>query len=90
MGQKVSSGQARLSLSQHPTPKNLLQSNTSSSIFTAEYYGILTVLQCIAINRQQKSLVITDSCSVLQAIQSKTFGKHYIQYYQEFCFCITV
>ena len=58
--------------------KKSIAINSSSSIFTAELYGILTALQWIAINRQQKSLIITDSCSVLQAIQSKTFGKHYI------------
>ena len=49
--------------------------NSSSFIFTAELYGILTALQWIAINRQQKSLIITDSCPVLQAIQSKTFDQ---------------
>ena len=45
--------------------KKFIAINGSSSIFTAELYGILTALQWIAINRQQKSLIITDSCSVL-------------------------
>ena len=58
--------------------KKSIAINNSSSIFPAELYRILSALQWIAINRQQKSLIITDSNSVLQAIQSKTFGKHYI------------
>ena len=52
--------------------------NNSSSIFTAELYAILTTMRWIAINRHQNNLIVTDSCSVLQAIQSRTFGKHYI------------
>ena len=32
----------------------------------------------VAINRHQNNLIVTDSYSVLQAIQSRTFGKHYI------------
>ena len=35
-------------------------------------------MRWIAINRHQNNLIVTDSCSVLQAIQSRTFGKHYI------------
>ena len=35
-------------------------------------------MRWIAINRHQNNLILTDSCSVLQAIQSRTFGKHYI------------
>ena len=30
------------------------------------------------INRHQNNLIVTNSCSVLQAIQSRTFSKHYI------------
>ena len=52
--------------------------NNSSSIFTAELYAILTAMWWIAINRHQNNLIVKDSCSVLQAIQSRTFGKHYI------------
>ena len=52
--------------------------NNSSSIFTAELYAVLTAMRRIAINRYQNNIIVTDSCSVLQAIQSRTFGKHYI------------
>ena len=34
-------------------------------------------MRWIAVNRHQKNLIVTDSCSVSQAIQSKDFGKHY-------------
>ena len=76
------------SKSQHGTSSGFFapQTNTKRSIainslgsaFSAELYAILSALHWIAINRPWKSLVVTDCYSVLQALNSKKWGKHYI------------
>ena len=58
--------------------KKSIAINNLGSAFSAEIYAILSALHWIAINKSWKSLIVTDCYSVLQAIDSKKWGKHYI------------
>ena len=58
--------------------KKSIAINSLGSAFSAELYAILSALHWIAINRPWKSLIATDCYSVLQALNSKKWGKHYI------------
>ena len=58
--------------------KRSIAINSLGSAFSAKLYAILSALHWIAINRPCKSVIVTDCYSVLQALNSKKWGKHYI------------
>ena len=59
--------------------KKSIAINTLGSAFSAKFYAILSALHWISINtRPWKSLIVTDCYSVLQALNLKKWGKHYI------------
>ena len=76
------------SKSQHSTSSAFFapQTNTKKSIeinylgsaFSAKLYAILSALYYIAKIRPWKSLIVIDCYSVLYALNSKKWGKHYV------------
>ena len=60
-------------------PKTDLKKSISihkNSIFSAKLYRVLSALRWISLNKHRKNVIITDSCSVLLDLESKTWSKH--------------
>ena len=77
-GSKSQHGTSSAFFAPQTNTKRSITINSLGSAFSAELYAILSALHWVAINRPWKSLIITDCCSVLHALNSKKWGKHYI------------